>query len=343
MADFLGGDRAKPGAFVGEAGPRGGFGRRTPPTVAPTTMPTPAPAPAPVVKTSSDGFTLSAAAQRFVEEYRSQKTVANDIDFKIGGHDIQHVEIEFDPGEAVVAENGSMIRKDDDIDFSLVLGDGKDDKASLTSKLKSAGSNMLSGESFYLSQFKHVGSRTKAKAAFGGKMPGHIIPVRLETMGGTLICRRESFLVAAKGVAISAKLQRNLTAGLFGGEGLIMQTLTGTGWAFLHIGGSLIERELGPGEMIQVDSGCVAAHEPSVDMHVRFVGGVRTAIAGGEGILLSGLRGPGKVWIQSMPFKRIAEATVKAGDRDTAPSALSHAAAEFTINEGVDVLKRLFK
>jgi uncharacterized protein (TIGR00266 family) len=325
MGEVWGDASRRTGAFLGEAPQRGGFGRRAPSST----------------DQASEGHTLSAAAQKFVNEYRTQPTLmTNDIDFAICGSDIQHVEIELDPGEAVIAENGAMIWKDNDIDLSLVLGDGKDDNASFTSKIVSAGSSFLAGESLYLTEFKHIG-RGKAKVALGGKMPGHIVAVRLDAMGGTLICQQNSFLAAAKGVAIGASLQENLTSGLFGGEGLIMQTLTGDGWAFLHIGGTLIERELAAGEFIQVDSGCMVAHEPTVQMNVRFVGGLTTMVAGGEGMLLTVMKGPGKVWIQSLPFARLANETVKAAAPGAGES-IGSVVAEVGVKEGFHALKSLW-
>jgi uncharacterized protein (AIM24 family) len=324
MAGFWGSDGAKSGSFVGEPPQRGnGFGRRS-------AFPD---QPVPVENT------LSSAAQRVIEEYRAQKTVANDIDFVIGGGDIQYVEIELDPGEAVVAENGSMIWKANDIDLSLVMGDGKDDDTNFARKIVSAGSNLFAGESFYLTEFRNTGFDGKARVALGGKLPGQIVPVRLDAMGGKLICSRGCFLAAAKGVGISAALQRDAAASFWNKEGMIMQTLTGSGWAFLHIGGNLIERELAAGESIQVDTGCVAAHEPSVEMGARFVGGIGKAIAGGEGVALTSLKGPGKVWIQSLPFARVANATVDAGT-PAVSSDVKQAVAEYGISEGLDALRK---
>jgi uncharacterized protein (AIM24 family) len=177
----------------------------------------------------------------------------------------------------------------------------------------------------------------------GGKSPGQIVPVRLDAMGGKLICSRGCFLAAAKGVAISAALQRDAAASFWNKEGMIMQTLIGSGWAFLHIGGNLIERELAAGESIQVDTGCVAAHEPSVEMGARYVGGISKAIAGGEGLALTSLKGPGKVWIQSLPFARIAKATVDAST-PVVPSdvtrTITDSVAEYGLSEGIEALRK---
>ena len=324
MPDLMGNNGGRAGNYVGEAPSRGGFGRRGVAQGAPP----------------ADLHSLSGMAQPFVEEHRAQPSTLNDIDFTIGGNDIQHVEIELDPGEAVVAENGSMIWKDAAIDFSLVLGDGKDDNAGFASKLMNAGSNLIAGESFYMSEFRHHGAGGKAKVAFGGKLPGNILPIRLEAMGGTLICRRESFLAAAKGVAIKASFQRSLASGLLGGEGLVMQTLHGAGWAFLHVGGTLIERELGPSEVIHVHTGCLTAHEPSVEMTIRYVGGVMKAVAAEGSFFLSELRGPGKVWIQTMQHRPVDEARPADGGRMA--SSVREAVADYGFSTGLDALQKLF-
>jgi uncharacterized protein (AIM24 family) len=322
MSHVWGSASGRDGAFLGDVPQRGGFGRR--PVLQPAQ--------------TSDGHGLSSAAQQFLAQERLKTApVTSEIDYVICGGDIQHIEITLDPGGAVIAENGAMIWKDSDIDLSLVMGDGRNDDANFITKMVNAGSNLMAGESAFMSEFKHVGSG-KATIALGGKVPGHIVPVRLEQVGGGLVCAQNSFLAAMKGVAIGASLQRDLTSGLWGGEDFIMQTLSGRGWAFLHIGGTLIERELAPGQRMQVDSGCVAAHEPSVEMDIRYVGGVTTAIAGGEGLFFTEMKGPGKVWIQSLPFQRIANETARASQTALAPQ-VGHAIAEVSLKEGMSALK----
>jgi uncharacterized protein (AIM24 family) len=307
MTDFWGSDRDRTGSYVG-APTGGGFGRKK---VEPSSTSTPSYS-APVAPQQS----YEDIKRRVAEDFRAEKSVAAgpvEIDYIIGGSDIQHIEIELDPGEAVVAENGSMIWKDDAIEIDLVMGDGRDDNAGFVSKVINAGSNVLAGESFYLTQFKHKGGSGKARVVLGGKVPGQILPIRLTSDGPAICCQRDSFLAAAKGIAVSAKWGDLSDDGFMPVDDGIMQTLSGDGWAFIHVGGSLIERELGPGEMIQVDGGCVAAREAGVRMSVRRTGGFGASVAGGEGFLVASLCGPGKVWIQTMPFHRIANAIVTQG------------------------------
>lgn len=250
---------------------------------------------------SGSDTALSEAARQFIAQERAPVARESEIDFVIGGSDIQYVEIELDPGEAVIAENGAMIWKDSDIELTVRVGDGSDDNAGIMSKAGSAARNAISGESLFMTQFTHRGHGRKSRLALGGRTIGQIIPVKLDSVGGSLIARRGSLLAMAKGIELDARFQKRLAIGLIGGEGMIMQGLTGTGWAFLHVGGTLIEKELAAGDMISVDAGCVAAYQPSVDLSVGFVGGFGATICGNEGLLLSTLRGPGKVWIQTMP------------------------------------------
>jgi uncharacterized protein (AIM24 family) len=245
---------------------------------------------------------MSEAARQFAASLRTeQQPRTSEIDFTIGGNDSQYVEVELDPGEAVIAENGAMIWKDYDVEMSLVMGDGSNDEANFAQKIGNAGRAALSGESLYMTQFMHRGAGRKARVALGGKSVGEIVAVRLDTVGGTLICRRGAFLAAAKGVALDARFQRRLTSALLGHEGLLMQGITGTGWVFLHVGGALIEKELTACDYISVDSGCVVAHEASVDMSIGMSGGAMASLAGGEGFSATTLKGPGKVWIQTLP------------------------------------------
>ena len=233
--------------------------------------------------------------------------IADDIDFEIKGQELQFVEIELDPGESAVAEAGAMVWKDASIGMTTVFGDGSADSASggFMGKLLGAGKRLVTGESLFTTVFTHNGSG-KARVAFSAPVPGVILPIKLDTVGFSLICQKDSFLAAARGVSIGIQFQRKMMTGLFGGEGFIMQRLDGDGWVFVQMGGTLVERTLAPGEEIHVDTGCVAAYTSDVDFDVMGVGGVRSALFGGEGLFFARLRGPGKVWIQSMPFTRLA-------------------------------------
>ncbi|MCP5396324.1 MAG: TIGR00266 family protein [Sphingomonadaceae bacterium] len=232
--------------------------------------------------------------------------VSDDIDFFIRGEDLQFVEIELDPGESAVAEAGAMVWKDASVEMSTVFGDGSADQGGgFMGKLLGAGKRLVTGESLFTTVFTHQG-QGKARVAFASPTPGTILPIKLDTVGGTLICQKDSFLAAARGVQIGIAFQQKMMTGLFGGEGFIMQKLDGDGWVFVQMGGTLVERELGPGEEIHVDTGCVAAYTAGVDMEVTRVGGVKTMLFAGEGVFFARLRGPGKVWIQSLPFSRLA-------------------------------------
>ncbi|MBO6610226.1 TIGR00266 family protein [Altererythrobacter sp.] len=232
--------------------------------------------------------------------------VSDDIDFAIKGEDLQFVEIELDPGESAVAEAGAMVWKDACVDMQTVFGDGSGGEGGdFMGKLLGAGKRLVTGESLFTTVFTHQG-QGKAKVAFASPTPGTILPIKLDSVGGTLICQKDSFLAAARGVEIGVAFQQRMMTGLFGGEGFIMQKLSGDGWVFVQMGGTLVERELAPGEELHVDTGCVAAYTSSVDMDVTRVGGVKTMLVAGEGVFFARLRGPGKVWIQSLPFSRLA-------------------------------------
>ena len=233
--------------------------------------------------------------------------VADDIDFEIKGQELQFVEIELDPGESAVAEAGALVWKDAAIGMTTVFGDGSDGggDGGFMGKLLGAGKRLVTGESLFTTVFTHNGSG-KARVAFASPTPGAILPLRLGELGGTLICQKDSFLAAAKGVSIGIQFQRKVMTGLFGGEGFIMQKLEGDGWVFVQMGGTLVERELAAGEEIHVDTGCLAAYTPSVDFDLVTAGGVKSVLFGGEGLFFARLRGPGHVWIQSLPFSRLA-------------------------------------
>jgi len=220
---------------------------------------------------------------------------------------MQFVEIELDPGESAVAEAGSMMFKHHAIAMDTVFGDGsQDDQAGgFMGKLVGAGKRLITGESLFTTVFTHEG-RGKARVAFASPYPGHILAIKLDQMNGRLICQKDAFLCAARGVSIGIHFQKKILTGLFGGEGFIMQKLEGDGWVFIHMGGTVIERKLGPGEELHIDTGCVAAMTAGVDFDVVRAGSIKSMIFGGEGVFFAKLRGPGTVWIQSLPFSRLA-------------------------------------
>ncbi|GAO55631.1 TIGR00266 family protein [Novosphingobium sp. MD-1] len=233
-------------------------------------------------------------------------SVADDIDFEIKGQELQFLEIELDPGESAVAEAGAFVWKDAAIGMTTVFGDGSGDgDGGFMGKLLGAGKRLVTGESLFTTVFTHNG-QGKARVAFASPTPGSILPIKLSDVGGTLICQKDSFLAAARGVSIGVAFQRRVMTGLFGGEGFIMQKLDGDGWVFVQMGGTLVERELGPGEQLHVDTGCLAAYTQGVDFDLVTAGGVRSVLFGGEGLFFARLTGPGKVWIQSLPFARLA-------------------------------------
>lgn len=232
-------------------------------------------------------------------------TAADEIDFRIQGEDMQFVEIELDPGEAAISEAGAMMYKSPTIEMRTIFGDGSGQDAGLVGALFKGAKRVLTGEGLFTTVFTHHGAG-KAHVAFAAPYPGTILPLDLNRVGGRIICQRDSFLCAARGVAVDLHLQKRIFTGLFGGEGFILQKLEGDGMAFLHVGGTLEERTLGPGEQIHVDTGCVAAFEPGVDFDLERVGGVSSMFFGGEGLVFARLTGPGKVWIQSLPFSRLA-------------------------------------
>jgi uncharacterized protein (TIGR00266 family) len=229
---------------------------------------------------------------------------SDEIDYKILGSEMQFVEIDLDPGESCLAEAGSMMYKDPSVVMEAIFDTGAQG-AGFVDKLLGAGKRVLTGESLFMTQFLNQGSR-KAKAAFAAPYPGNIIPVHLRSMGGALICQKDSFLCAARGVSIGIYFQKKILTGLFGGEGFIMQKLEGDGLACIHAGGTLVERKLQAGEVLHVDTGCVVAFQPSVSMDIEQAGNIKTLLFGGEGVFFATLRGPGNVWMQSLPFSRLA-------------------------------------
>lgn len=232
---------------------------------------------------------------------------ADDVEFDVKGAEMQFVEITLDPGESVVAEAGAMMFKDVDIHMDTIFGDGSQAASSggFMGKLLGAGKRVLTGESLFMTQFTNQG-QGKSVAAFGAPYPGNILPVNLEEAGGMLVCQKDCFLCAARGVAIGIFFQKRILTGLFGGEGFIMQKLEGDGMAFVHAGGTVVSRELAAGEVLHVDTGCVVAFEPTIDFDIQQAGGIKTSLFGGEGLFFATLRGPGRVWMQSLPFSRLA-------------------------------------
>jgi uncharacterized protein (TIGR00266 family) len=229
----------------------------------------------------------------------------HEIDYRIFGEEMQCVEIELDPQETVVAESGAFMYMDDGISMQTVFGDGSESSGGFFGKLVGAGKRLLTGESLFMTTFTHT-TGGKARVAFASPYPGKIIPLDLQQLGGKIVCQKDAFLCAAKGVSVGIQFQRKLGTGLFGGEGFIMQKVEGDGMAFCHAGGHIIERELRAGESLRIDTGCVVAYTKDVDFDIQFVGGIKNTIFGGEGVFFAVLRGPGKVWLQTLPISRLA-------------------------------------
>ncbi|GIO37356.1 TIGR00266 family protein [Paenibacillus antibioticophila] len=231
---------------------------------------------------------------------------AHDIDYRIIGEEMQCVEIQLDQRESVVAEAGSFMMMDQDIRMETIFGDGSNQGSGLMGKLMGAGKRLITGEGLFMTVFTNEGYQRQS-VTFASPYPGKIIPMDLSMLGGKIICQKDSFLCAAKGVSLGIEFQRRLGTGFFGGEGFIMQKLEGNGLAFVHSGGLVLERTLAPGEMLRLDTGCLVAMTASVDYNIEMVKGVKTALFGGEGLFFATLRGPGKVWVQSLPFSRLAD------------------------------------
>lgn len=229
----------------------------------------------------------------------------HEIDYKLYGDDMQFVEVELDPGETVIAEAGGLMMMEDGIRMETIFGDGSGGGGGLMGKLLSAGKRVITGESLFMTTFTNEGGGKK-HVSFASPYPGKIIPMDLSELGGKIICQKDAFLAAAKGVAVGVEFQRKIGAGFFGGEGFIMQKLEGDGLAFIHAGGTIIKKDLAPGEVLRVDTGCLVAMTRDVDYNIEMVKGVKTALFGGEGLFFATLRGPGSVWIQSLPFSRLA-------------------------------------
>lgn len=232
----------------------------------------------------------------------------HEIDYRIFGEEMQYVEVELDPNETAVAEPGAFMMMDDGIQMETIFGDGSQQRSgenSLLGKLFSAGKRLLVGENLFMTAFTNAGYGKK-HVSFASPYPGKIVPLNLQELGGRIICQKDAFLCAAKGVAIGIEFQRKLGTGLFGGEGFIMEKLEGDGMAFMHAGGHVFEKNLQPGELFKIDTGCIVAFTGTVSYDIQFVGGIKNTLFGGEGLFFATLRGPGKVWIQTLPISRLA-------------------------------------
>jgi len=236
----------------------------------------------------------------------------HEIDYKIYGEEMQCVEIELDPTETVIAEPGSFMMMDQDIQMETLFGDGSKSQGGFMGKILNAGKRLLTGENLFITAFTNTGSGKK-RVSFASPYPGKIVPMDLSLLNGKIICQKDSFLCAAKGVSIGIEFQRKLGTGIFGGEGFIMQKLEGDGMAFVHAGGLILERTLSPGELIKIDTGCIVAFTQEVQYDIQFVGGIKNTLFGGEGVFFATLRGPGKVWVQSLPISRLAGRIVSMG------------------------------
>ncbi len=230
---------------------------------------------------------------------------AHEIEYEIYGEEMQYVEIELDPQEAVVAEAGSFMMMDTDIKMDIIFGDGSNQEEGVLGKIFSAGKRLLTGESLFMTAFLNVG-QGKKQVSFASPYPGKILAIDLSQQEGKFICQKDAFLCAAKGVSIGIEFSKKLGRGLFGGEGFIMQKLEGDGLAFVHAGGTLAKKVLAAGEVLKVDTGCIVGFTKDVDYDIEFVGGIKNTVFGGEGLFFATLRGPGTVYVQSLPFSRLA-------------------------------------
>lgn len=238
----------------------------------------------------------------------------HEIDYEIFGEEMQYVAIELDPQETAIAEAGSFLMMDEGIEMSTLFGDGseKDAGKGIFGKLLSAGKRLVTGESLFVTAYTNHG-QGKKRVSFASPYPGKIIPVDLSSYGGKVICQKDAFLCAAKGVHVGIEFQRKLGTGLFGGEGFIMQKLEGDGMSFIHAGGHVFHRDLQPGELLKIDTGCLVGFTKDVNYDIEFVKGIRNKIFGGEGFFFATLRGPGRVWIQTLPVSRLASRILSYG------------------------------
>jgi uncharacterized protein (TIGR00266 family) len=240
---------------------------------------------------------------------------AHEIDYHIYGEEMQYVEIELDPQEIVVAESGSFMMMEDGIQMQTIFGDGSKEQQGIFDKLLSAGKRVLTGESLFMTAYINQ-VYGKKKVCFASPYPGKIVPIDLRQFQGKFICQKDSFLCAAKGVAVGIEFSKKLGRGLFGGEGFIMQKLEGDGMAFVHSGGTLARKELAAGDVLKVDTGCIVGFSKEVDYDIEFIGGIKNSIFGGEGLFFATLRGPGVVYIQSLPFSRLADRIIASAPKN---------------------------
>jgi len=250
----------------------------------------------------------------FMDQSKYIPMNAHEIDYRVIGEEMQCVEIELDPQEAVLAEPGSLMFMNADIRMDTIFGDGSNQSSGVLGKLFSAGKRVLTGESLFMTLYTNVGYG-KSHCTFASPYPGKIIPLDLSELNGRLICQKDAFLCAAKGVSVGIEFQKRLGVGFFGGEGFIMQRLEGDGMAFVHAGGTIVKRDLQPGETVKIDTGCLVAFTQTVNYDIQFIGGIRNTLFGGEGVFLAHLTGPGTVWIQSLPFSRLAERVIGSAPR----------------------------
>lgn len=234
---------------------------------------------------------------------------SHEVDYEIHGNDMQAVEIELDPGEVVIAEAGAMNWMEENIQFEAKMGDGSNTDSGFMGKLMSAGKRMITGESLFMTHFTNQGSG-KQKVAFAAPYPGHIIPVDLSKTGGSILCQKDAFLAAALGTKVSIAFNRKLGAGFFGGEGFILQKLEGDGLAFIHAGGSVVKKDLN-GETLRIDTGCIVAFDEGLDYDIQRAGNLKSMFFGGEGMFLATLRGTGTVYLQTLPFSRLADRIIQ--------------------------------
>ena len=239
---------------------------------------------------------------------------SHEIDFEILGEELQSVEIELDPAETVIAEAGAFMYMEDGIVMNTLFGDGSRQDQGILNKLFSAGKRILTGESLFMTAFTNQ-AYGKKKVSFAAPYSGKIIPLDLAKLDNKIICQKDAFLCAAKGVSVGIAFQKRLGVGLFGGEGFIMQKLEGDGLAFVHAGGNVIERTLAAGEVLKVDTGCLVGFTSNIDYDIKFVGGIKNTLFGGEGVFFAHLSGPGKVWIQSLPFSRLADKIISSAPK----------------------------
>jgi uncharacterized protein (TIGR00266 family) len=238
----------------------------------------------------------------------------HELDYRIIGEEMQCVEIELDPQETVIAEAGSLMMMDGSIQMQTVFGDGSKGDQSFLGKMFSAGKRVLTGESLFMTAYTNSGT-SNDHVTFAAPYPGKVIALDVAQLGGKVICQKDAFLCAAQGTSIGIEFQKRIGVGLFGGEGFIMQKIEGDGLAFVHAGGTIIERELKAGELLKVDTGCIVAFTKDIHYDIEFVGGIKNTLFGGEGLFFGALRGPGKVWIQSLPFSRLADRIISSAPK----------------------------